>query len=93
MSNKRVVGLSYDADESAPIVMLKAAGAEAASVIDAAARDDVAVVRDPALVDELYRVPMDNPISRELFPVVAMLLAHVLRIDKVRQENTAEKNL
>jgi type III secretion system FlhB-like substrate exporter len=86
-TNKRVVGISYDSGDSAPVVMLKAAGAEATTVLDAAQqREDLHIVRDPALVDRLYRLPMDGPISRELFPVMALLLAHVLRVDKDRQE-------
>jgi type III secretion system FlhB-like substrate exporter len=86
MSNKRVVGISYDLSDDAPVVMLKAAGDDAAVVLDAAARDDIAVIRDAALVEQLYRVPMDAPVGRELFPVMAMLLAHVLQIDKVGKE-------
>ena len=38
-------------------------------------------VCDPALLQALYRVPMDAPVSRELFPVMAALIAHVLSVD------------
>ncbi|HYM34761.1 MAG TPA: EscU/YscU/HrcU family type III secretion system export apparatus switch protein [Steroidobacteraceae bacterium] len=89
-NNKRVVGLSYDENEPAPVVMLKAAGVDADALLDAAKSEDLTVVRDAALVDQLYRVPMDSPISRELFPVVALLLAHVLQIDQARQEQVHE---
>ena len=83
MTLKRVVGVSYDVEDAAPVVMLKAAGADAQSILDSTrARDDVPVVRDPALLNQLYSVPMDQPIGRELFPVMAILLAHVLRLDK-----------
>lgn len=87
MTDKRVVGVSYDPEANAPLVMLKAAGASADAVLaKAQARDDVAIVRDPSLVNQLYRVPMDQPIGRELFPVMAVLLAHVLRLDRETQE-------
>jgi type III secretion system FlhB-like substrate exporter len=86
MMEKKVVGVSYDAEDVAPLVMLKAAGADADSILQQAqARDDLPVVRDPALVNQLYRIPMDTPIGRELFPVMALLLAHVLRVDRDRQ--------
>lgn len=83
MTDKRVVGVSYDAGDAAPVVMLKAAGAEADAIVREARGDgEVPIVRDPALVNQLYRVPIDNSIGRELFPVMAVLLAHVLRIDR-----------
>lgn len=82
MSEQKVVGVSFDSDDVAPVVMLKAAGSEAQSVLGQALRDDVPVVHDPELVKQLYRIPMDRPIGRELFPVMAVLLAHVLRVDQ-----------
>lgn len=88
VNEKRVVGVSYDAEDPAPVVMLKAAGAEADAVLQQArSREDVQIVRDPELVSQLYRVPMDTPIGRELFPVMAVLLAHVLRIDRDGKES------
>jgi type III secretion system FlhB-like substrate exporter len=45
------------------------------------------VVRDPELVEQLYRLPMDGHIGPELFQLVATLLAHVFAIDeKLRGE-------
>jgi type III secretion system FlhB-like substrate exporter len=86
MADTKVVGVSYDPGDVAPLVMLKAAGADAETLVQQAKlRDDLPVIRDPALVNQLYRVPMDTPIGRELFPVMALLLAHVLRVDRDRQ--------
>jgi type III secretion system FlhB-like substrate exporter len=87
LPDKRVVGVSYEAGDAAPLVMLKAAGADADALLSQASRrDDLPVVRDPALLNQLYRVPMDQPIGRELFPIMAVLLAHVLRLDRQSQE-------
>jgi type III secretion system FlhB-like substrate exporter len=84
---KRVIGVSYEPGEAAPVVVLKGSGAAADAVIDAAqARDDLPVVRDAALVDQLYRLPIDSAIGKELFPVMAVLLAHVLLVDRKAQE-------
>lgn len=78
----KVVGLSVDLDSgAAPTVVLKGAGNEAAAIMQAGAREDIPVVRDPALLQSLYRIPIDAPIGRELFPVMAALIAHVLQID------------
>ena len=92
MSIKRVVGVSYEPEDVAPLVMLKAAGAEADQLLkEAKVSGDVPVIHDPALVNQLYRVPLDQPIGRELFPVMAVLLAHVLKLD--RNQNEVETNI
>lgn len=78
----KVVGLSVDLDAgTAPTVVLKSAGADADAIVYAGAREGVPVVRDAGLVQALYRVPIDAPIGRELFPVMAALIAHVLSVD------------
>ena len=87
MEKKRVVGVSCEPDAKAPVVVVKGAGAAAEAVLAAArGRDEVPVVRDAALVDQLYRVPIDAAVGKELFPVMAVLLAHVLLADRKAQE-------
>ncbi len=82
----KVVGVSFDPQGNAvPTVVLKSAGADSAEVIRAAERAEVPVIHDPALVQSLYRVPMDAPIGRELFPVMAALIAHVLNVDSLQR--------
>lgn len=85
----KVVGLSVDLDAGgAPTVVLKSTGADADALVNAGAREGVPVVRDPALVQALYRVPIDAPIGRELFPVMAALIAHVLNVDGSQRGGT-----
>jgi type III secretion system FlhB-like substrate exporter len=87
----KVIGLSFDIESGAvPTVVLKTAGADAAAILQAAERTDVPIVRDPALVQTLYRVPMDAPVSRELFPVMAALIAHVLSVDGGKRGGNAQ---
>lgn len=88
----RIVGVSYDLEDAAPTVILKGAGAEAQQILDRARQlADVPIVKDPQLVRELYRLPLDAPIGRELFPVMAALLTHIIRIDRSRNtEATGE---
>ncbi len=89
MERKKVIGVSYEPGEAAPAVMLKAAGEAADAVLEAArGREDLPVVRDAALVDQLYRLPIDSAVGKELFPVMAVLLAHVLRLDRKTQEGS-----
>jgi len=89
---QRVVGVSYELGELAPVVVLKSAGAAAEAVLDAAKRsgDAPPVVRDAALVDQLYRIPIDGEVGRELFPVLATLLAHVVQLDRRLSEPPQE---
>lgn len=87
MNIKRVVGVSCDPEEPAPVVVVKGAGAEADAILADARQKAVPVCKDPALVEHLYRVPIDAAVGRELFAVMATLLAHVLMIDRERKEN------
>jgi len=47
------------------------------------------VVKNEALLDALYRLPVDSPIGPELFQAVAVLLAHVFAVDgKLRRRES-----
>ena len=89
MQPTRVIGIGYDPEtDDAPLVILKGVGAEAQSVIDQARRrGDVPVVADPDLAAQLYRIPLDSAVGKELFPVMAALLAHVIHIDRRNGES------
>jgi type III secretion system FlhB-like substrate exporter len=82
MTAKRVVGVSYEGDGHAPVVVVKGAHEAADVILDAAARTEIPVVKNAALAEELYRTPIDGPVDRSLFPVMAMLLAHVVAVDR-----------
>ena len=92
---QRVVGVSYEMGELAPTVILKSAGVGADVVLDAAraSADGPKIVRDAALVDQLYRIPIDAPIGRELFPVMATLLAHVVTLDRHFSEQPSDNGV
>ena len=50
---------------------------------------ELPIVRDPESLEQLYRVPNEPSVERELFPVMAVLLAHVLFVDgKFREKST-----
>jgi len=79
----KLVGLKYEPAEGLPQVILKASGAAAEEVLRARTRAVQAppVVKNEALLEQLYRLPVEGRIGPELFQVVAILLAHVLSID------------
>ncbi len=80
---RRLVGLKYEPAEGLPQVILKASGRAAEEVLRMRTRALQAppVVRNDALLEQLYRLPVEGRIGPELFQVVAILLAHVLAID------------
>lgn len=86
----RIVGLKYEASEGAPQVILKAGGTLADEVLLARRRSPqaVPVVKNAALLEQLYRLPVDARIGPELFRAVAVLLAHVLDIEAKLEEKS-----
>jgi type III secretion system FlhB-like substrate exporter len=87
MTTQKVVGVSFAEDATVPTVVLKAAGEDAANVVtQAQAEGRVPLVRLPQLADALYRTPIDAPIDKELFPVMAALLVHVMQSDRLLKE-------
>lgn len=79
----RVVGLRYDGADALPTVVLKGAGPLAEELLDQRWRraDAPPLVHHPALLDALYRLPVDGAIGSDLFQAVAAILAHVLAVD------------
>jgi type III secretion system FlhB-like substrate exporter len=84
----RIVGLKYEPAEGAPQVILKASGELAAAVLRERLRGAAAapVVKNEALLEQLYRLPVDGRIGPELYRAVAVLLAHVLAVEAQMQE-------
>lgn len=86
--SKRVVGLSYEPGEGLPQVVVKGSGQAAEQILR---RSQVLggppIVKDPALAQQLFRLPMDAQIGPELFELVAALLAHVYALDRQKEES------
>jgi flagellar biosynthesis protein len=80
---RRVVGLKYTPQEGPPKVILKGAGKTAQEVVDRAGQlAEHKIVKDPELLDQLFRLPVDAPIDAALFQVVAALLVHIYAMDE-----------
>jgi len=87
--SKRLVGLAYEPGEGLPRVMLKASAMHAEEILRTHRRggsDAPALVKNPELVQALYRLPIDAPIGRDLFSVVAAVLVHVFAVDATLSE-------
>ena len=84
---RRVVGLRYEPDDGLPEVILKGAGPLAEEILRRRSTQGPPVVKDEALLDALFRLPLDSAIGPELFHAVAVLLAHVFAVEgKMRGE-------
>ena len=80
--DKRIIGLKYELGEGLPQVIVKANGKAVDDILRK--RNLVTgppVVKDQALLEQLYKLPMDAQIGPELFHLVASLLAHVFAVE------------
>jgi flagellar biosynthesis protein len=87
----RVVGLQYDPEDGLPIVTVKGSGPLADTLLRATLNvTGPRVVRDPELLEQLYRLPIDTAIDPSLFQVVATVLTHVFAVnEKMKGSNHA----
>lgn len=86
---KKVVGLHYKPGEGLPKVIVKGSGEQAEKILEKqkTLRSPL-VVKDKELLQQLYRLPMDAEIGKELFELVALLLVHVYSIEeKIKGES------
>lgn len=82
-SQQRAVALAYDSTTGgAPKVVAKGKGRTAAQILDLAAKNGVPVRRDPALVQVLSRLKLDQEIPPELYRAVAAILAFLNRVNR-----------
>lgn len=72
--NKQVVALKYD-QKSAPKVIAKAYGSLAQELLDIAKDNDVMIHQDKALSQFLQRLEMGQEIPKELYLIIAELIA------------------
>jgi len=80
---KKVVGLEYQVGTGLPQVILKGSGPLAEELLQQRMKSGKETVfKNPELVDQLYRLPVDSYIGPELFRFVAVILAHVLAVDR-----------
>ena len=50
------------------------------------------IVNNPALLESLFRLPVDADIPPELFEVIAIILVHVAAVDSEVRQAAADKN-
>ena len=84
---KKVVGLQYKKGEGLPKVILKGQGHVADEIIKRRnINNPPPLVEDKKLVQQLYKLPIDGEITRDLFELVAILLVHIYSVEEKMKE-------
>ncbi|GAB7388123.1 hypothetical protein BSNK01_19600 [Bacillaceae bacterium] len=80
---KKAIALRYDSQkDAAPVVTAKGTGDIAERIVALAREHDIPVYEDPALVEVLGKVELNEQIPVELYAVVAEVLAFVYRVNE-----------
>lgn len=83
LARKKAVALKYAPGEhEAPIVVAKGSGRLAETILERAREHGVPVQEDPALVEVLSKLDLDEQIPTELYHLVAEVLTYIYRMDK-----------
>jgi len=86
---QKVVGLKYEKGKGLPKVLLKGQGYIADEILRRRDKyNGPPLVKDEKLVQQLYKLPIDGEIGRDLFELVAILLVHVYAVEKKRKEES-----
>jgi len=87
---KKVVGLRYEPDQGLPQVILKGSGQLAEEILQRRGPGrKPPVIKNEALLEQLYRLPIDCEIGPELYRVVAIILVHVFAVEEVMKRKNS----
>jgi flagellar biosynthesis protein len=85
-SFKRAVALKYDPSQSdAPKVAAKGQGLLADKILEMAKENGIPIQEDPALVEVLSKLDIDQQIPPELYNLVAEILTFIYHSDKLAE--------
>jgi len=84
--------LKYDAGKDrAPHLVAKGRGGVAEKIIELAVKHDIPITSDPALVQVLSKLDIDQTIPEELYQAVAEVLAFVYRMNEERRRASSSR--
>ncbi|GIP21406.1 MULTISPECIES: EscU/YscU/HrcU family type III secretion system export apparatus switch protein [Paenibacillus] len=86
-SMKRAVALKYEPSEhEAPVIAAKGTGLLAERILEKAKEHGIPVQEDPALVEVLSKLDLDQQIPPELYALVAEILSFIYRSDRAAEK-------
>ncbi len=87
-NRKSAIALRYDEEtESAPKVIAKGQGLLAEDILKRAETEDIPVHEDPALIELMGHLNINETIPEELYQAVAEVFAYIYRVDQKATNN------
>lgn len=85
--NLQAIALKYDVDKGkAPKIMATGKGSVAEMILQVAEENRVPFYEDPTLADLLSKLQLDTEIPKDLYTLVAEVLAFVYQLDKLAKK-------
>lgn len=85
---RKAVALKYDPSQpDAPKVAAKGQGLLADKILETARENGIPIQEDPALVEVLSKLDIDQQIPPELYNLVAEILTFIYRSDKLAERD------
>ncbi|MCJ7839625.1 EscU/YscU/HrcU family type III secretion system export apparatus switch protein [Lederbergia sp. NSJ-179] len=85
---KEAIALGYQRDQhEAPVVLAKGKGMIAENILEKAKIEQIPVQQDPALLELLGQLHINETIPEELYQAVAEVFAFVYRLDRQKSHS------
>lgn len=82
VKSKKAAALKYNsAEDAAPKILASGKGILAEKILELAHNQDIAIYKDPALVEALIQLDVGREIPPELYRAVAEILAFIYSVD------------
>lgn len=81
-SIKKAVALTYKEQDAVPTVIGKGKGKTADKFLEIAETEDIAIYEDEDLIEDLYRLDIDEEIPPELYEAVSKIIVFIYFLDK-----------
>ncbi|KRG13492.1 EscU/YscU/HrcU family type III secretion system export apparatus switch protein [Lederbergia galactosidilytica] len=88
-SRKEAIALGYQSDQhEAPIVLAKGKGLIAENILKKAQSNQIPIQQDPALLELLGQLNINETIPEELYQAVAEVFAFVYQLDRKKSNDS-----
>jgi flagellar biosynthesis protein len=89
---KKAAALAYDAGKDrAPKLAAKGSGIVAEKIIELAVKHGIPIRNDPALIQILSKLDIDEAIPPELYQAIAEILAFVYQMNEQRRQESSSR--
>lgn len=86
---KEAIALGYQSDKhEAPVVLAKGKGLIAENIMEMAKVNEIPIQQDPALLELLGQLNINEAIPEELYQAVAEVFAFVYRLDQKKANDS-----